>query len=892
MATTRDAVFGDQRLMTATEAKFAEAATLGVADPIAGSSRVVLKFGGTSVASIENWNRIAGLIRQRIADGLYPVIVHSALAGVSDLLAELLQATERGEGDEHIARIRARHDELAHAMEIDAEAVLAPFYSELEQLTAGLKLVREVSPRMHARIMSLGELMATSLSVQWLQGQGIPIVWRDARELLQSKSVSRAGERQPYLSAICDYSADAGLAEQLTGSGKAILTQGFIAANSEGETVLLGRGGSDTTAAYLAAKLSARRLEIWSDVPGVFSTNPRLVPSARLLTSLHYDEAQEIASTGGSVLHPRAIPPVRDAGIPMYLRCTAKPEIEGTTISPAPVEGDPLVKAISLRSGISLISLEGIAMWHQAGFMADVFAIFGKFGVSVDLVSTSESNVTISIDADSAESDSAVIAEMVEELQRLCRVRLVENCAVISLVGRRIRAILHKIGPALAVFEEQRVYLVSQAANDLNFSFVTDEENGYRLIERLHSSLISRVGQAHAFGGSWEELSAPEHADDRRLPGWWRSNANELLQCMDNRVAAYVYKLDEVRAAAERLKSLRAISRVYYAMKANSNADVLTTLYQSGINLECVSPGELDRVFELFPDIDPARVLFTPNFAAREEYEYGVSRGVFLTLDNLYPLRHWPDVFADAPVFVRLDPGQGRGHHEHVKTAGTHAKFGIPLFEVDELAELAAKANCQIVGIHAHSGSGILDPGNWHDVAESLTAVASRFDTVRYIDLGGGLGVPERVGEQPLDLARLDARLQTFVENYPNYEFWMEPGRYLVAEAGVLLARVTQTKGKGTMRYLGIATGMNSLIRPALYGAYHEIVNLTRLDQAATDTVTIVGPICESADRLGSDRLLPVSEEGDVLLIANAGAYGYVMASRYNLREPADELVL
>jgi bifunctional diaminopimelate decarboxylase / aspartate kinase len=124
---------------------------------------------------------------------------------------------------------------------------------------------------------------------------------------------------------------------------------------------------------------------------------------------------------------------------------------------------------------------------------------------------------------------------------------------------------------------------------------------------------------------------------------------------------------------------------------------------------------------------------------------------------------------------------------------------------------------------------------------------------------------------------------------HPQLEIWIEPGRYLVAAAGVLLARVTQLKAKGEVRFVGVATGMNSLIRPALYGAYHEIANLTRADERASELVSVVGPICESADVLGHDRLLPATREGDVLLIANAGAYGHAMSSQYNLREPAVE---
>ena len=291
-----------------------------------------------------------------------------------------------------------------------------------------------------------------------------------------------------------------------------------------------------------------------------------------------------------------------------------------------------------------------------------------------------------------------------------------------------------------------------------------------------------------------------------------------------------------------------------------------------------VSPGEIDHVLALFPDIDRQRILYTPNFAPRSEYEYALERGVWVTLDNLHPLREWGELFAGHDVFLRLDTGQGRGHHEHVRTAGIHSKFGIPLFEVDEVRELAAKHGARIVGLHAHTGSGILQADNWEDVAATLIEVAGRFADVRILDLGGGLGVPEKPGQDALDMSRLDASVSELKSANPQYELWLEPGRYVSAEAGVLLASVTQTKGKGDVRYVGVSTGMNSLIRPALYGAYHEISNLTRLAESPEHVVTVVGPICETGDKLGTDRLLPNCVEGDILLIANAGAYGYVTA--------------
>ena len=194
--------------------------------------------------------------------------------------------------------------------------------------------------------------------------------------------------------------------------------------------------------------------------------------------------------------------------------------------------------------------------------------------------------------------------------------------------------------------------------------------------------------------------------------------------------------------------------------------------------------------------------------------------------------------------------------------------------------------------MHAHIGSGILTPDTWSTTAYALASFTEAFPEVTYLNVGGGLGVPEKPGTTPLDLVALEESLLRFRETYPQFELWIEPGRYLVAETGVLLARVTQVKRKGPAWYIGVNTGMNSLIRPALYGSYHRIVNLTRLDAPPTITADIVGPICETGDIIGRSRRLPETIEGDVLLIAMAGAYGRVMSSSYNMREPAKEVIL
>jgi diaminopimelate decarboxylase/aspartate kinase len=375
---------------------------------------------------------------------------------------------------------------------------------------------------------------------------------------------------------------------------------------------------------------------------------------------------------------------------------------------------------------------------------------------------------------------------------------------------------------------------------------------------------------------------------------WWRApdKRRQLLEIAARESAAYVYDRASLDAAVASLKSVRSVDAFAYAMKANWHPEILRRFYAAGLMLECVSQGELEHAFATVPDLEPKRVLFTPNFTPRSEYEFGFAKGVRVTLDNLHPLAHWPEVFAGREIFVRIDPGVGRGHHEHVRTAGAHSKFGVAVAELDELVELTARAGVRVSGLHAHAGSGIFDVANWTETGALLATLAARFPDVAVVDLGGGIGVPDRAGHGELDFGALDQGVARLQQQFPSIRFWMEPGRFLVARAGVLVAQVTQLKRKGDVNYIGIGTGMNSLIRPALYDAFHEIVNLTRLDEPATQRATIVGPICESADKFGTDRWLPATREGDVLLLATAGAYGYAMASHYNRRSPAAEFLL
>jgi diaminopimelate decarboxylase/aspartate kinase len=875
------------------EASFPSADQLGSPVEIAESTCVVMKFGGTSVSFADNWSTIAELVSSRLKNGLRPLIVHSALKGASNALEQMLEQAVESDFADTLLGLKYQHHELANLLGLDGPDILDDTFAELEQLLAGVGLDRKVDVRVHAKVLAHGELLATRLGAAYLNACGLPVRWVDARDFLLSNDKRQAAGNRAYLAATCDYDPDPYLGKQLYGNSEVIVTQGFIASAANGDTVLLGRGGSDTSAAYFAAKLQARRLEIWTDVPGMFSADPRHIPSARLLTELHYDEAQELSSTGSAVLHPRCISPVKRHGIPLFVRCTSNPELPGTQVSTVTGEVEPQVKGICVRNGLTLISMEDVGMWQEVGFLARAFECFSRNGVSVDLISTSETNVTVSIGSSNRTFEPDVEAALTAELSALCRVRVIRNCAAVSLVGRKIRTVLPRLGPALEVFEEEHIHMLCQAANDLNLSFVIDSNQAPRLVAKLHASIIRHGRASPAFGPRWSELFETSRSDAHQLPEpWWLEKREQLLELASDEAPAYVYDVHSISLAAQKLLAMKSIDRVLYSVKANSNPDLLRHIDSFGIDFECVSPQEIDRLCEVLPHFDISRILFTPNFAPRNEYARALERGVTVTLDNLFPLRQWPEMFRGRDVFIRLDPGQGRGHHEHVRTAGVHSKFGIPLFELDELRELVASTGVRVVGLHAHSGSGVQDPATWCEVAEKLLQVTKVLGTVRYIDLGGGLGVPEKPDDGEFALGELDDMLVAIKKEYPGIELWLEPGRFLVAQAGVLLAQVTQTKGKGDVRYVGVNAGMNSLIRPALYGAYHEIVNLTRIDAPATDLVTIVGPICETADRLGSDRLLPPCQENDVMLIANTGAYGYTMSSHYNLRPPAREILL
>lgn len=852
----------------------------------------VLKYGGTSVATAENWGRIARRVSQ-LAPTHRVWIAASAVSKVSD---RLIQATEEALGDrplESFAWIEARHVQLAAEMGLtDAEfAPCRELLTELHALLDGIRLVRETSPRLRARVLSFGELASTSLGVVALRKAGLDATRVDARKLLTSDVPVHTPEATRYLEAHITPRKDRAAGEAAAGGHAVVLTQGFIASTPEGHTCLLGRGGSDTSGALFAALLEADTCEIWTDVHGMFTTDPRQLPAARLITHLRYREAEEIAGMGAKVLHPRCLGPVAWAGIPLEIRNTRDPDSTAITRIGPEADDEPAVLAIARLTGVPLVSVSTLAMWGAPGFLARVFAPFAARGISVDLVATSQSTVTVTLDHVPDGLEGAVFRGLLDDLRELGTVRVVPDCAVVSIVGRHIRTVLHRLGESFAVFENRNVHMVSASSEDLALSFVVDAEDATRLVRELHGHLLGTAKRAPWLGPTWSELTGEGREETAALPQrWWVDRRAELIGLCADGASRYVYDLATVRARARALVTqLPHVQSRYYAMKANAHPDVLRTIAAEGFGIECVSVMELEHVAKVLGAGVP--LLFTPNFCPVGEYAAAFAAGADVIVDGPDVLLQAPEIFAGREVGLRIDPGAGLGHHEKVRTAGAHTKFGHPLDQVDAFLALAAQVGVRVVGLHAHVGSGILDAAAWSHTAQTLADLRAKMPDLKWIDLGGGLGVVERPGQDPLDLSAMDTAIGT-VEGLKGVEVRIEPGRYLVSEAGVLLVPVTQVRTKGEVTFIGGATGMNSLIRPSLYGAWHAIHNLSRLGDKASGVAQVVGPICETGDVLGRDRVLPPTHPGDVLLIENGGAYGAVMASHYNLRPPAEEVAL
>ncbi|WP_254528860.1 diaminopimelate decarboxylase [Natrinema gelatinilyticum] len=387
----------------------------------------------------------------------------------------------------------------------------------------------------------------------------------------------------------------------------------------------------------------------------------------------------------------------------------------------------------------------------------------------------------------------------------------------------------------------------------------------------------------------------------RRLSDW---DAAELESLADEYGSPlYVLDIERVRENYRRLASAFPDADVLYALKANALGDVLAALREEGAGLECASAGEVRRALESgasgadvhYTAVNPpARDLDWIVDAWADDLELTVTAGSEDTISRL------ADRGYDGRLCLRVNPGIGAGHHEKVQT-GAAAKFGVPAERAVDVLEDATESGFDVVGIHAHVGSGVSSDqlGAHRDfvarMGDLARDVSDAVGELEFVDVGGGFGVPYREDEEPLDLESVAGAMWDAIGGI-DARLAIEPGRFFVADAGVLLTEINTVKRARETTVTGVDAGMTTLLRPALYGAYHPIRNLTAdssdADVRETIPQTVAGPICESGDVFCSDRDLPASERGDVLAIGNAGAYGYEMANQYNSRPRPASVVL
>jgi diaminopimelate decarboxylase len=379
--------------------------------------------------------------------------------------------------------------------------------------------------------------------------------------------------------------------------------------------------------------------------------------------------------------------------------------------------------------------------------------------------------------------------------------------------------------------------------------------------------------------------------------------ARELAEKFDTPL--YVISERRIRENYQRLHQVLTRDyekiRIYYAMKANSNLAVLKTLETEGANVDAVSSGEV--FMALTSGFTPERILFTGTSVRNDELKFLVDSNVSVNVDSLSQLDRLLKISVPKVLSVRVNPEIGAGHHEHVITAGKHSKFG--LWELDALKAYATakKAGVKRFGIHMHIGSGILDAEPFAGALDKLLSVAKRVhDQIgvdfEFVDMGGGIGVPYKPEEKELDLAVFSDKVLSLFKNRTSQYglgepfFCVEPGRFLVADACVLLTAVNTVKTTPFRKFVGVDAGFNTLIRPAMYGSYHHMLVANKLGAPAEEEYDVAGPICESGDLLAKDMRLPKVEEGDLLAVLNAGAYGFSMSSQYNARPRAAEVLV
>lgn len=455
----------------------------------------VMKFGGTSVGSAERFDGVFKLVEDVSKKHGPPVVVLSAMSGVTNALIDGAQKAVDRDLDGAIEKanwIKEKHLTAIDALIKDKatkDALLCEldnYFTDLQVLYKGISYLGELTKRSLDAVSGLGELMSSKIFAAVASTRGLKSTWFDARQLVVTDDTF--GRANPLWAETTEQVTQ--ILNPCLKSGKTVITQGFIAATESGASTTLGRGGSDFSASIFGVALCAEEIQIWTDVDGMMSADPRVVPEATVLPEVSFHEASELAYFGAKVLHPLTIKPAVEKNIPVKILNTMKPDVPGTAIKAETGPADSLICAIASKKGITALFIHSPRMLMAHGFLAKVFQIFDRFETPIDLIATSE--VSISLTTDRVDA----LDEVSQTLEELGEVEILRDVAIVTVVGRQFR---EKSGIAAQVFNalsDINILMISGGASDINLSFVVSSADADIAVKQLHKQFFKSAVSA------------------------------------------------------------------------------------------------------------------------------------------------------------------------------------------------------------------------------------------------------------------------------------------------------------------------------------------------------------------------------------------------------------
>ncbi|WP_318418566.1 lysine-sensitive aspartokinase 3 [Photobacterium leiognathi] len=450
---------------------------------IANSALTVAKFGGTSVADFTAMSRSAKIV---IANPDTKIVLISACSGVTNILVELANGvSDASTRQQRLQTLTQTHQDVLDQLK-QPSSVQDAIYSLLDSVaTLAEQAAVVTSAQLTDQIVSHGELLSTYLFTQILVEQNAPAVRVDIRPIMRTDD--QFGKAVPQPEQI-KQQAETQLLPLL--DGNIVVSQGFIGSNSQGVTTTLGRGGSDYSAALVAEAVNASTLEIWTDVPGLYTTDPRITPAAQPIKEISFSEASEMANFGAKILHPSTLVPAVRQQIPVFVGSSKAPEQGGTWIRQS-VEDAPLFRALALRANQTMVTLTSLNMFHAYGFLAEVFRILAEHKISVDLITTSEVSVSLTLDqTDTGGGAPTLPLKAVEELSQLCRVEVEQGLSLVALIGNQMSDTKGSAKDIFGALEDHNLRMICYGASPHNLCFLINEDEAKDVVRTLHASLL------------------------------------------------------------------------------------------------------------------------------------------------------------------------------------------------------------------------------------------------------------------------------------------------------------------------------------------------------------------------------------------------------------------